>query len=967
MGLLSLLGWKSAVRKSARKPQRRGLQVEPLEIRAMLSVSPSLSPSGGRPLAAMSLVPSDPLPQQVSSVSEAVAGSSNDSPINALQLVTEVEPNNTFGNAQVVTLTTGDILTTPAADWTTVNGTFSSGSDVDTYTFTISARSGFFVEIDSDSASLNTSLTLFNESQAQIDSNDNGFDLDGFQAPLNGHDPSTSLDPSIYRDLDPGTYFVRVNLQANSAPYRLRMLADTNFASTPPVLNSLPGSGDALYLDYDGHAATDDWGTYVALPFDFSGNAAEFSPGERLSIFNQWRVVAEDYSPFNVNITTVNPGSFGDGQAMRMVMTNSTSALLGEPPNVAGIAFLDSYGGFSTNTAFTFMLTHHGFSGAAGGLAGWLTCTAMTIGNTATHEFGHTLNLEHYSADGLSPGDVKPTAIMATQTGVKRAIWAQGTVESLVAQDDDTVIASARNTFGYRADDHGNTTATATVMSGATANGIIENVDTADVDYFRFTAFGTTTITVDINTYLANLDPVLELYDNQGTLIETAAPANPVDAVITRMLPNGTYFARVRSNGGQGESGQYTLRVDVVPPPTLNVPSTPGDDQISIQFTSPTDYLVTFGGFTDFYTTAMFPQISFDGQGGNDTVLIFTPTGADSVTLNQSSATVMGTNYGISLTNTEFKYVFGDAADSATFTDTAGNDQLYQLPGYTLMLDGTLSYYNQVINFGATTANATQGADLAIVLGTPSSDSYTATTSSSTMSSPGLTLVANAFDQVFTFGAGGSDTGTFSGSSSDELFYGLGGYGFQVVTSGSFLQYFVGFNQVTAFAGTGNDSAVFYDAGGNDTFIGYPSGSGMSGAGYSDTAVSFDNVYALATGGGVDTANLDGADDNDILTGYADVTSLFRPGVYLIQAFNFKQVNAVMSGAGTDLAELVDTVGGAVLNASGSSAEITYASGNKILVSAFDLVFAKNQSGIANTKTVAPQLAYLLTFEGNWG
>jgi hypothetical protein len=72
------------------------------------------------------------------------------------------------------------------------------------------------------------------------------------------------------------------------------------------------------------------------------------------------------------------------------------------------------------------------------------------------------------------------------------------------------------------------------------------------------------------------------------------------------------------------------------------------------------------------------------------------------------------------------------------------------------------------------------------------------------------------------------------------------------------------------------------------------------------------------------------------------------------------------STAGNDVAELIDGAGNDVLNASGSTAEITYAAGNKIRLSSFDSVFAKNQNGGTNTKNVVNPLAFQLVFEGTW-
>lgn len=42
-------------------------------------------------------------------------------------------------------------------------------------------------------------------------------------------------------------------------------------AAAVPAFHSLLGAANTLYLDFDGHAAGDAWGTYNALPFNFGG------------------------------------------------------------------------------------------------------------------------------------------------------------------------------------------------------------------------------------------------------------------------------------------------------------------------------------------------------------------------------------------------------------------------------------------------------------------------------------------------------------------------------------------------------------------------------------------------------------------------------------------------------------------------------------------------------------------------
>lgn len=128
-------------------------------------------------------------------------------------------------------------------------------------------------------------------------------------------------------------------------------------------------------------------------------------------------------------------------------------------------------------------------------------------------------------------------------------------------------------------------------------------------------------------------------------------------------------------------------------------------------------------------------------------------TGADTAALSATGTTVARGSYTFSSSNVEFKYLFGDTADAATFSDSTGNDQFYQLPSYSLMLDGVLSYYNQTIGFGSSTANATTGTYLLLVYGTGGNDTYAASTTASGLTSAGLSLVGNGSDQVFAFGS----------------------------------------------------------------------------------------------------------------------------------------------------------------------------------------------------------------------
>ena len=72
--------------------------------------------------------------------------------------------------------------------------------------------------------------------------------------------------------------------------------------------------------------------SYPATPttqpaWDPGGNAAAFDDAERTAIQTIWQSVAEDYAPFDVDVTTADPGAGGHhtGRAPRTPPTARTS------------------------------------------------------------------------------------------------------------------------------------------------------------------------------------------------------------------------------------------------------------------------------------------------------------------------------------------------------------------------------------------------------------------------------------------------------------------------------------------------------------------------------------------------------------------------------------------------------------------------------------------------------------------
>ena len=107
-----------------------------------------------------------------------------------------------------------------------------------------------------------------------------------------------------------------------------------NPASAPagvPLLNSRLGAPATLYLDFNGHVESR-WGerTNIITPaYDIDGNYASFSALEVANIREIWARVAEDYAPFNINVTTVQPGSIADRVSARMAIGGNYSDWFG--------------------------------------------------------------------------------------------------------------------------------------------------------------------------------------------------------------------------------------------------------------------------------------------------------------------------------------------------------------------------------------------------------------------------------------------------------------------------------------------------------------------------------------------------------------------------------------------------------------------------------------------------------------
>ena len=212
--------------------------------------------------------------------------------------------------------------------------------------------------------------------------------------------------------------------------------ADVALASVPAdvfALHSLPSSTKVIYLDFDGHLMQNEYwnstykiGPFDNQPYDIDGNPAAFSDTEQARIFEIWQRVADDYAPFDIDVTTQDPGIDGLRRSStndttfgsRVVITSSDwFAAANDGKRIGGIALLNVFTSSTDHASYV-------FSGNLG------SGNAKYVADATSHEAGHTLSLEHdgTSTAGYYSGHGSWGPIMGTPYSRSVTQWSHGRV-----------------------------------------------------------------------------------------------------------------------------------------------------------------------------------------------------------------------------------------------------------------------------------------------------------------------------------------------------------------------------------------------------------------------------------------------------------------------------------------------------------------------------------------------------------
>ncbi|TDC47004.1 LPXTG cell wall anchor domain-containing protein [Jiangella ureilytica] len=358
-----------------------------------------------------------------------------------------------------------------------------------------------------------------------------------------------------------------------------------------PAVGSRPGAPYTVYLDFDGATIRNtEWNRYYDQDvFELAPNAAAT---DAAYVYQVWARVAEDYAPFDVNVTTTDPGadalhktSPDDGEyGMTAVVTDTTDI---EPAaDAGGRAWAGGFGNAFLSPAMIFAPVAR-------------DSNAPDVGNIVSHEVGHTFGLNHdgigddeYYGDTQAEPDSLWGPIMGAPWSAPLSQWSPGDYAGATHSGEDdlaeiTATGTVLQTFmvydgdqmwpdpyctdaddpdspqpgdsvykpngqgtcdpagdpltlefhyadraAYAADDHGGVLDEASALDTTggdfTATGVIERSGERDVFTF-VTGGGPVTVAAEGASVGQNLDLRLELIDGAGELVSEADPESGTD------------------------------------------------------------------------------------------------------------------------------------------------------------------------------------------------------------------------------------------------------------------------------------------------------------------------------------------------------------------------------------------------------------------------------------------------------
>jgi hypothetical protein len=356
---------------------------------------------------------------------------------------------------------------------------------------------------------------------------------------------------------------------AHVTPYEEKEAAANPVKRTTaiPKFSSKPGSAYVIYIDLDGEASKS--------PYWNSGNTINALPLATYSDADVeliWEVPAQDYLPFDVNVTT-DRALFDAAAPTKRKMCIVTKTNQAGPAGIGGIAKIGSFSDGKGDPCWVF------------------NPGPKVTGETVSHEVGHTVNLNHdgKGSDAYYTGHNNWAPIMGAAYSTSAvtldnpnvmAQWSAGEYSGATnTSENDITIIGTYNGFSYRPDEYGDTYTDAAKLNiepdgkvlGEKNQGIIGR--RTDKDVFKI-VMGAGDINLvaapyykipDLNKH-PDLNIQARLLNSAGTellLVNVGATPNTYAAMASTItktgLAAGTYYLEIDgvANGTSASTG-YT-------------------------------------------------------------------------------------------------------------------------------------------------------------------------------------------------------------------------------------------------------------------------------------------------------------------------------------------------------------------------------------------------------------------------
>ncbi|MEO2267265.1 DUF4214 domain-containing protein [Pseudoalteromonas sp. YIC-656] len=327
-------------------------------------------------------------------------------------------------------------------------------------------------------------------------------------------------------------------------------------------LESRPGASKVLYINnwggvLSGTAWNDNFNDSNDIPYDpydIDGNTTSFSAEELYRIWLAWKEAAEDYAPFDLNVTTSQAVYDATPIVNRSQIIATTTATRDTFYSAAGGV---AYVGIFDRTS-DYLKTGWTFNSGTG-----------SMGMTHSHESGHQMGLSHdgTSSLGYYGGHGSWGPIMGAPFGKKYVQWNNGDYTDADQQQDDLAIIQGK--VGLASDKEGDNFANAKAIalglqnykSQITPSGLF-----VDKDVYTFTLAGPTFVKLQVMSDLAfegedraaNLPLAVKVYNSAQVEIYSY---EVTPATLTPQLNQVDYFDELAA-------GQYYVEVSASYPDT---------------------------------------------------------------------------------------------------------------------------------------------------------------------------------------------------------------------------------------------------------------------------------------------------------------------------------------------------------------------------------------------------------------